>query len=445
MVRVVRLYTLPAYNDERTTNSIEMVFMDEHGTMVHATVRRSLVGTFEKRIKEGSVYVFAYFGIGISSGNYRTSRHEFRLNFQPRTTVTACSYTMGVLIAVGKQKEIVKESKRTKMIVIQLEADGVTLDITLFGEYVDKIKSFFGRQPLENVIIVIQYGKVKTYQGNINLQNVMYGTHLLLNPEIEEVVAFRQRIVGVPTNRRPLELPCDDVTVVHQNEFLDATRMTTISLPKDGSEDGEYAVYDTIKDVDSDWFITVCRCGSEVVPRGGSYYCNECKRRVMNLIPRYRIKTRVVDTTDSATFVVLESVACLLLHKSCSEMLKYSENLPSGDIKPDVFNRLLKDKSYLFEVDVRLSQFNDFDPTYNVIDICFDERTISRFKKRHAAFFSVQNLIEDVVQSKDNQFERLGDDITDSNIGKRIEEVESDYADGHEPSKKMKTIKIEKI
>ncbi|VFQ91352.1 unnamed protein product, partial [Cuscuta campestris] len=140
--------------------------------------------------------------------------------------------TMGVLTAVGKQKEIVKESKRTKMIVIQLEADGVTLDITLFGEYVDKIKSFFGRQPLENAIIVIQYAKVKTYQGNINLQNVMYGTRLLLNPEIEEVVAFRQR---------------------------------------------------------------------------------------------YRIKTRVVDTTDSATFVVLESVACLLLHKSCSEMLKYSE------------------------------------------------------------------------------------------------------------------------
>ncbi|VFQ95404.1 unnamed protein product [Cuscuta campestris] len=391
MVRVVRLYTLPAYNDERTTNSIEMVFMDEHGTTMHATVRKSLVGTFEKRIKEGYVYVFAYFGIGISSGNYRTSRHEFRLNFQPRTTVTACSCeripvhglklttiseilqadsnypylvdTMGVLTAVGKQKEIVKESKKTKMIVIQLEADG-----------------FFGKQSLENAIIVIQYAKVKTYQ-------------------VDE-------------------------------DFLKLTKAATIDTLKDCIEDGEYAVYGTIKDVDSDWFITVCRCGSEVVPRGGSYYCNECKRRVMNLIPRYRIKTRVVDTTDSATFVVLESVACLLLHKSCSEMLKYSENLPSGDIKPDVFNKLLIDKSYLFKVDVRHSQFNDFDPTYNVIDICFDERTISRFRERHATFFSVQidvtlglstgekssqhtfsmgeasscvkNLIEDFVQSKIN-------------------------------------------
>ncbi|VFQ66526.1 unnamed protein product [Cuscuta campestris] len=341
------------------------------------------------------------------------------------------------------------------MIVIQLEADGVTLDITLFGEYVDKIKSFFGRQPLENAIIVIQYGKVKTYQGNINLQNVMYGTRILLNPEIEEVVAFRQRIVGVPTNRRPLELPCDDVTVVQQNEFLDATRMTTISLQ-----------------------------GWAVRPDGTMYYCVYCGCRVMNVTPRYLIKLSVRDDSGSAIFVLFDHEAASILNTSCSLLLEKTDsdgstespkefadflmgksflfkvevksmfrgrleqsfrNLPSGDIKPDVFNRLLIDKSYLFKVDVRRSQFNDFDPTYNVIDICFDERTISRFKERHATFFSVQNLIEDFVQSKDNQFERLGDDITDSNIGKRIEEVESDYADGHEPSKKMKTIKIEKI
>ncbi|VFQ97249.1 unnamed protein product [Cuscuta campestris] len=129
-----------------------MVFMDEHGSTIHATVRRSLVGTFGNRIKEGSVYVFAYFGIGNSTGYYRTSRHEFRLNFQPRTTITECSCenipvyglklvpfpeiskadanypylidTMGTLTSVGNEKEIVKESKRTKMIAITIEAEG---------------------------------------------------------------------------------------------------------------------------------------------------------------------------------------------------------------------------------------------------------------------------------------------------------------------------------
>ncbi|VFQ87834.1 unnamed protein product [Cuscuta campestris] len=196
------------------------------GTAIHATVQRSLVGTFEKRINEGyeRIPVHGLKLTTISEILKADSNYPYLLD------------TMGVLTAVGKQKEIVKESKRTKMIEIQLEADGATLDITLFGEYIDKIKSFFGRQPLENAIIVIQYAKLKTFQGKIILQNVMYGTRLLLNPEIEEVVAFRQRVIGVARNRQPLELACDDITVVQQNEFLDAKRTTTISLLKDGIE-----------------------------------------------------------------------------------------------------------------------------------------------------------------------------------------------------------------
>ncbi|RAL46109.1 hypothetical protein DM860_006263 [Cuscuta australis] len=87
--------------------------------------------------------------ICISSGYYRTSRHEYRLNFQPRTTVAECTSdkipvhglmlstfseilqadpNYPYLVVVGKQKEIVKESKRTKMIVIKLEAEGKFLD-----------------------------------------------------------------------------------------------------------------------------------------------------------------------------------------------------------------------------------------------------------------------------------------------------------------------------
>ncbi|VFQ63099.1 unnamed protein product [Cuscuta campestris] len=148
-------------------------------------------------------------------------------------------------------------------------------------------------------------------------------------------------------------------------------------------------------------------------------------------------------------------------------MLKYSENLPGGDIQPSVFNKLLIDKSYLFKVDVSRTHRNEFDPSYNVIDICFDERTISQFKERNSTFFlaqtyvtlglstgekssqhtfsmgeassCVKNLIEDFVESKDNH-----DDITGSTIDKRMKEVEHCDRDGEEPSKKMKTVKIEK-
>ncbi|VFQ92120.1 unnamed protein product [Cuscuta campestris] len=155
-----------------------------------------------------------------------------------------------ILTAVGKQREIVKESKRTNMIVIKLEAEGMPLDITLFGEYVENFKSFFEQQPLEHPIIVIQYAKVKLFQGNTILQNVTYRTRLLLNSEIEQVIAFRQRSLSVTSQRQPIML-CDDISNVQHSEFLDPNRTRVITTLKNTTEDDSYVVYPTVEAVNS--------------------------------------------------------------------------------------------------------------------------------------------------------------------------------------------------
>lgn len=160
--------------------------------------------------------------------------HGLRLSTFAEILETDSNYPY--LVAVGKQKEKVKESKRTKMIVIKLEAEGMTLDIPLFGEYVDKLKCFFQQQPLEHPIIVIQYAKVKVFQGNIFLQNVMYGTRMLLNPEIEQVIVFRQRALSVTSQRQPIMLSCDDISNVQHSEFLDADRMRIITTLKNTTQ-----------------------------------------------------------------------------------------------------------------------------------------------------------------------------------------------------------------
>ena len=54
---------------------------------MHATVRKTLVYKFKPLISEGQVYIMAYFGVGGNTGYFCTTRHEFRLNFQLRTTV----------------------------------------------------------------------------------------------------------------------------------------------------------------------------------------------------------------------------------------------------------------------------------------------------------------------------------------------------------------------
>lgn len=118
-VRVVRLWYLPTFNNAETLNSIEMVFMDDNvswcylyfcfhsyiiylnlisgiiitwlwntqGASIHASVRKTLIYKFKPVLNEGEVYVVAFFSVAGNTGLYRTTRHEFRLNFQLRTTV----------------------------------------------------------------------------------------------------------------------------------------------------------------------------------------------------------------------------------------------------------------------------------------------------------------------------------------------------------------------
>ncbi|VFQ95878.1 unnamed protein product [Cuscuta campestris] len=178
-----------------------------------------------------------------------------------------------------------------------------------------------------------------------------------------------------------------------EDDFLRCTCTTTIEALKDYTENGNYAVYGTIKGVDggSDWFITACQCGSEVIPRSGSYYCSDCKKRVLNVIPR-----------------------------------------PGS---------------------MMTTCFNEFDPTYNVIDVCFNEQIIAKFKDMNSPFFSpqadiaprfstgekekthgflegdtsscVKDLVADFVETVDSRSLQAEDDMNNLTPLKRMQEKEA--------------------
>lgn len=52
------------------------------------------------------------------------------------------------------------------------------------------------------------------------------------------------------------------------------------------------------------------------------YFCSKCNKHVLNVTPRYMIKMRVVDHTDSATFVLFDRDAAELFKKTCADMIE---------------------------------------------------------------------------------------------------------------------------
>ncbi|RAL50070.1 hypothetical protein DM860_017980 [Cuscuta australis] len=150
------------------------------------------------------------------------------------------------------------------------------------------------------------------------------------------------------------------------------------------------------------------------------YYCVNCTCRVLNVTPRYLIKLTVVDDSGQTTFVLFDREATSILNTSCVLLLEKadsdgeyavygtikgidcgpdwfiatcrcgSENVPGFDIQPDAFQRFLIDKSFFFKVEVKTEHFNEFEPTYHVIDICLNQRIISKYKDVNSIFFTAQ-------------------------------------------------------
>nr|XP_025679067.1 uncharacterized protein LOC112779019 [Arachis hypogaea] len=227
---------------------------------IQATVKKPLLNRFRDHIVEGQVYRMAYFTVVSNHGSYRATSHEFKLVFLHRTTVVAVDEdiipktcfnmfpfsellnmtqdydflvgVIGLLTSVGEEKEYAKEGKIVKMIVLELTLKDLTVRCALFGDYVNQVNHFLASGYVEQPVVVIQLAKVKFFRGQVGLQNVMYATQILFNPDLPEVVEFRQRCNGT----QPLFIANEGKVVSLEDDFIRLTRKCTIEELQDNNQ-----------------------------------------------------------------------------------------------------------------------------------------------------------------------------------------------------------------
>nr|XP_029152064.1 uncharacterized protein LOC112783053 [Arachis hypogaea]XP_029152065.1 uncharacterized protein LOC112783053 [Arachis hypogaea]XP_029152066.1 uncharacterized protein LOC112783053 [Arachis hypogaea] len=236
---------------------------------IQATVKKPLFNRFRDLIVEGQVYRMAYFTVVSNHGSYRATSHEFKLVFLHRTTVVAVDEdvipktcfnmfpfsdllnttedydflvdVIGLLTSVGEEKEYAKEGKIVKMIVLELTSKDLTLRCALFGDYVNQVNHFLASGYVEQPVVVIQLAKVKFFRGQVGLQNVMYATQMLFNPDLPEVVDFRQRMIEQGVNgTQPLFIANEGKVVSLEDDFMRLTRKCTIEELQDKNQEGSF-------------------------------------------------------------------------------------------------------------------------------------------------------------------------------------------------------------
>ncbi|XP_025604762.1 uncharacterized protein [Arachis hypogaea] len=327
-VRVLRTWIVPSFGNHEVANSMVIVLVDGDSNKIQATVKKQLINRFKESIIEGQTYRMSYFSVVPNQGNYRAAEHEFKLVFLNHTTVipvpdddipktcfSFCPFdellkmtedyvylvdVISLLTSVGEEKEYVKDAKVMKMIVLELSSKELTIRCALFGEYVDEVHRFLGSGYMEQSVVVIQLAKVKFFRGQVGLQNIMHATRLFFNPDLSEVVDFKNSMIDQGINgTQPLFIANEGKGVSLEDDFMRLTRRCTIDELHD-KEEGSFVVFGFVRSIvdEGPWWYSACVCGKSIQPQCGAYYCDFCQHYVTNVTPRYRIKIAVEDDND---------------------------------------------------------------------------------------------------------------------------------------------------
>ncbi|CAJ2652163.1 unnamed protein product [Trifolium pratense] len=147
-VRVLRLWSVCSFMKPEQVISLEMVLIDDKGVKIHASVRRQLLYLFNLKIVEGDVYKMSFFTVCPQSGIYRTTPHQFKLDFEMKTKFQACEGNtidhfglslstiaqisayglahnflvdvVGLITGISAEREYIRDGKVTRMIVVEL-------------------------------------------------------------------------------------------------------------------------------------------------------------------------------------------------------------------------------------------------------------------------------------------------------------------------------------
>ncbi|QHO27681.1 Replication protein A 70 kDa DNA-binding subunit C [Arachis hypogaea] len=403
-VRVLRAWTVPSFGNADVPNSMELILVDENSTKIQATIRKQLIHKFKDHLLEGSCYKMSYFAVVSNQGSYRATKHEFKLIFLFRTTVTtipddiipkSCfsiypfedilqmsqdhDYlvdVIGLLTLVGEEKNYDRDGKTVKMVVVELSSQKMMLRCALFGEYVDQLNDFLASGYVEQPVVIVQLAKIKLFRGQPGLQNVMKATKIYFNPDF----MVEQGINGT----QPLFIANEGKSVSLEDDFMRLTRRSTIDQLHDNKEDGSFVIMGTITDIVEEgcWWYSTCVCGKAVYPESGVYFCDVCIHHVTNVIPRFRLKVAVSDHTEQGIFVLFDRETAYLLKKACADLFNEVQKEPTvlcGDSYPITF-KILEGKKVLLKVDTKSLGIDKYFGTFRVKRICDDPTIISMFE-----------------------------------------------------------------
>ncbi|KAJ1379153.1 hypothetical protein SESBI_47123 [Sesbania bispinosa] len=400
-VRVIRLWRSSYFKDNNNKPMIELVVLDEQGGRIQCTVKSIHVYLFENSINEGSVYMLENLSVALNSGKYKPTMHEFRMFFKRETRVTLVEDSsiplldetkddrrlvdvLGVVTGKGNLIEFKKEGKPCNYVVIELEniEGGLKLRCTLWEDY-----AFMFLKHLED------------HPWSVGVSNTTYNSKLFINANIPEIEDFQMRLKS-SDSQQGIEFSqlSDHASLTLEEDFLERGVYRSIADLKEVTQNSVFVTIGTVKDIESEynWCYRACKkCSLGLKLDGSMFYCKKCVTHYSTFVTKYSIQLRVVDETDSASFILFDKEASNFLKIPAYE-LRTSYIAKGGDKNrhPEEIDSF-KDKKFLFKVQVKIQDMESIVPyVISISRLCFEDNIIASFEKKYQ--------IEEVALIQDN-------------------------------------------
>ncbi|GJT27693.1 replication protein A 70 kDa DNA-binding subunit B [Tanacetum coccineum] len=357
-------------------------------------------------------------------------RDKTSLNNQATLSEVSADYVIGSVVGIGDIVPVMSAAgKKIRRTIILEDVDGRRLDLTFWDTWASMWDPYINkREAIEHLVIILQLGKVKYWDGIPAIHNALFGTKIFINRNIPKIAAFKKRVQerdGYEANQVKIELFTPEVKVVSIAEFFHGAINRMVGGIRDSEPDSHCIVYAMIHRIHKEhgWAYTSCKkCNKKVdilhrQNRPPVYVCEE--HGTVQPASRFKVIVRVIDKSGSAPLLFFNNNLVKLSRHTAWELIeKY--NMDPYEYWPEELDNIVGKKCLfkLFYSEYNMAKNNH---TYHCDSFSEDKELINHFKNN----FKDTDTDDDDEESSDD----LAQSTTKENnatIEDSIDEYDSD-------------------
>ncbi|XP_056691757.1 uncharacterized protein [Spinacia oleracea] len=366
-VRVVRLWTMASFKNPEDVYSIDM------GDKIQATIKKSLLRTFQPVLNEGEICTISNYRVGKNSGEYKPTDHPYKINFVLLTRVN-------VLHAAN---------------IPTYGFDLVPFDAIISNG-------------LDSTCLVDVIGYLSGVTSSDDyMRNGIYTKQLTI--QLEDLHFGK----GGKTSSETVTQLSSHTSQKNETEFLKKSERKHVDEIRETQEVCycvTLAVIDSIE-TENGWFYLACKKDYKKVQEMNDdvgvtkFWCDKCNTNV-ELVPRFKVQIRVVDDSGSASFFLFDREVVHILGKSALSIREYQAQEGNSDSFPKYLDELLE-RTYLFKIRITDYNLKQNCPIFTVTKISDDENLIKSFQDANTPEKQLEHEEIDVTSKTVNARELL--------------------------------------